>query len=67
MRNSHGGIMMTIEFNKCETSIRLHPDFDNITIALEQGDQIGLTDIRDQVADIDCCIEFWSLGGDDVI
>ena len=59
--------MVTVEFDKCESSIGLHPDFDNITITLEKRDQVGLTDIRDEIADVDCCVEFRSLGGDDIV
>lgn len=46
--------MMTIEFNKCETSIGLHSNFDNITITLEQRDQVCLTDIRNEISNVDC-------------
>ena len=59
--------MVTVEFDKCESSIGLHPDFDNITITLEKRDQVGLTDIRDEIANVDCRIKFRSLGGDDIV
>jgi hypothetical protein len=62
--NSHGGIMMTVEFNKCESPVCLHPDFDNIAVTLEQGDQVGLTDIGDQIANIDRRVVFGGLSGD---
>jgi len=38
MRNCHGGVVVTVEFNKCESSIGLHPNFDNITVTLEKRD-----------------------------
>lgn len=59
--------MVTVEFDKCESSIGLHPDFDNITITLEKRDQVGLTDIRDEIANVNCRVEFRSLSGDDIV
>ena len=59
--------MVTVEFNKCEPSIGLHPDFDNITITLEKRDQVGLADIGDEIANVDCRVEFGSLGGYDIV
>lgn len=67
MRNCHGGIVMTVEFNKCESSIGLHPNFDNITVTLEKRDQVGLTDIRDEITNVDCRVEFGGLSGYDIV
>jgi hypothetical protein len=58
---------MAVELYECESSVCLHPDFDDITVALEQGDQVGLVDIGDQVANVDCRVVFRGLGGDDLI
>jgi hypothetical protein len=67
MRDCHGGVVVTVEFNKCESSIGLHSNFDNITIALEKRDQVGLTDIRDEITNVDCRVEFGGLGGYDIV
>jgi hypothetical protein len=67
MRNCHGGIMVTVELDKCESSIGLHPNFDNITITLEKRNQIGLTDIGDEIANVDCRVEFGGLSGYDIV
>lgn len=63
----HSGIVVTIEFDKCESSIGLHSNLDNVTITLEKRDQVGLADVWDKITDVYCRVELGSLSSDDIV
>lgn len=62
-RNSKRSISMRVQLDKRKPPVRLHPDLDDIPITLEQGDEVRLRSVGDQVADIHCGVVLWCLGG----
>lgn len=55
---------MRVEFDECESAIGLHADLDNVTIALEEGYEVCLCGVRDEISDVDCRVVFGGLEED---
>jgi hypothetical protein len=50
----HGCVLVRVELDKGEPSVGLHADLDDVAEALEQGDEVGLGRVRDEVATVNC-------------
>lgn len=65
--NRIGRILVSVEFDESEPSIRLHADFNDVAETLEEGDEIRLGSVGDEVADVDGRVEGGSLAEDRVV
>ena len=59
--------MVGIQFDKSESSIGLHPDLGDVSIALEQRDEVGLGGVGDKIANVDCTVEIGCLSSHRVV
>lgn len=62
MSDGQSGILVGVELDKRKASVGLHADFNNIAIALEKRNEIGLSGVGNEVADIDSSVELGCLG-----
>ena len=51
--NRHSSMLVRIEFDKCEATVSLHPDFGEVADRLKKGDKVRLSAIRHEIADVD--------------
>ena len=60
--DGHRGVLMRIKLDESEATVRLHADLREVANRLEEGDEIGLSRVRDEVADVDGGVIRGSLG-----
>src|SRR6266851_8495022 len=51
--NGHSGVLMRVQFDESEAAISLHTYLRQISDRLEQRDQIRLSAVRDEIANVD--------------
>jgi hypothetical protein len=51
--DSHCGVLVRVQLHKCETAISLHAYLRKISNRLEERDQIRLSAVRDEIANVD--------------
>lgn len=61
LADSHSGILVRVHLDEGETTVGLKASFQNIAKVLEQRDQIVLSRVRSQVADIASGLPLWRL------
>ena len=52
LHNGQRGILVRVKLDESESSVGLHADLDNVAVALEQRDEVGLSSVRDEVANV---------------
>ena len=52
LHDSHGSVLMGVEFDEGESAVGLHADLGKVADRLEQGDEVGLGAVGNEVADI---------------
>lgn len=65
--NRHRRVLVRVEFDKGEPPVGLHADLDDVAEALEEGDDVGLRGVGDEVTDVDGRVERGSLNDDFVV
>ena len=67
LADCHGGVLMRIHLDECETPVGLKTSFENVTKVLEQRDQVVLAGVRGQVTDIAGSLPLRGLRSDHVV
>lgn len=57
-------VLVRVELDESEPAVGLETDFDDVAETLEEGDQVGLGDEGDEVADVDGRVGCRGLGHD---
>ena len=53
LHDGHRGMLVSVEFDESKAAIGLHADLGQVADRLEEGDEIGLGAVRDEIADVD--------------
>lgn len=67
MSDSQSSILVRVKLDKGKAPVGLHADFNDIAIALEKRNEVGLSGVRNKVADIDRSVEFGCLRSNSLI
>ena len=54
--NGHSGVLVCIQLHECKTAISIHAYLRKVSNGLEERDQVRLSAIGDEVANVDCSV-----------